>query len=32
MKLEKLGPVGPQEFWSAGARLGLSAANLLPLL
>jgi len=31
VKLEKLGPVGPEEVWSAGARLALSVANLLPL-
>ena len=32
MKLEKLGPVGPEEFWSAEDLIVLSAANVLPLL
>ncbi len=31
MKLEKLGPVAPKEFWSKGAHLVLSVANVLPL-
>jgi hypothetical protein len=29
MKLEKLGPVGPKEFWSARAQLVRSVSNVL---
>jgi hypothetical protein len=29
MKLEKLGPVGPEEFWSAGALLPLLRKKVL---